>query len=173
MGSLHTGRRCRTVSCCGWFNKNNLTSTVPPKSGSTKMWLFSLQYLSFLLCGGALFIPFSPCFGSLLMDGLQSKSQFICKLIIGTLFFIFGQFTSFCLIDSLPIVLGMIPVAPFTANLPPNIPAKWVLFLGCILLMIANILLPFNTSPDTYWRFGLPGFLLGTIGAATIYSMTK
>lgn len=76
-------------------------------------------------------------------------------------------------IHFLPIVLGMIPVAPFTANIPPNVPAKWVIFMGCVLLLIANAVLPFNTSPDTYWRFGLPGFLLGTIGAATVYSMTN
>lgn len=73
-------------------------------------------------------------------------------------------------IHFLPVALGILPVIPVTAELQRKIPAKWIILSGFGLLIIANILLPFDNSPDRYWRFGFPGFLIGTIGAATIYS---
>ena len=34
-------------------------------------------------------------------------------------------------------------------------------------------MLPFTDSPDTYWRFSFPAFVIGTIGCTILYSNSK
>ncbi|KAJ7020960.1 major facilitator superfamily domain-containing protein [Mycena alexandri] len=80
----------------------------------------------------------------------------------------------------LPIGLGMFPGLLISAQLQARLGLKWVIFIGfvlvCIgtvLLRLVTILLPFADSAARYWRFAFPGFLLGTIGAALVYTATS
>ncbi|KAJ7661576.1 major facilitator superfamily domain-containing protein [Mycena polygramma] len=73
----------------------------------------------------------------------------------------------------LPIGLGMFPVLPLAAGLQSRIRLKWVIFIGFVLVSIGTVLLPFANSPDHYWPFAFPGFLLGTAGATLIYTTTN
>ncbi|EGO18976.1 hypothetical protein SERLADRAFT_358714 [Serpula lacrymans var. lacrymans S7.9] len=73
----------------------------------------------------------------------------------------------------LPIGLGIFPVLPLSAGLQSKLPLKWVILLGHLLLLAGTLLLPFANSKERYWPFVLPGFLLGTAGAALIYTTTN
>ncbi|KAJ7839263.1 major facilitator superfamily domain-containing protein [Mycena olivaceomarginata] len=66
----------------------------------------------------------------------------------------------------LPAGVGMFPVLPLAAGLQSKLRLKWVIVIGFLFL-------PFADSADKYWRFGFPGFLLGTAGASLIYTTTN
>jgi uncharacterized membrane protein len=67
----------------------------------------------------------------------------------------------------------MFPVLPLAAGLQSKLRLKWVIVIGFVLICTGTALLPFADSADKYWRFGFPGFLLGTAGASLIYTTTK
>jgi len=73
----------------------------------------------------------------------------------------------------LPVGLGMFPMLPLAAGLQSKLRLKWVIFIGFALLLAGSILLPFADSKAHYWRYALPGFLLGTMGAACIFATTN
>ncbi|KAJ7877970.1 major facilitator superfamily domain-containing protein [Mycena olivaceomarginata] len=73
----------------------------------------------------------------------------------------------------LPVGLGMFPVLPLAAGLQSKLRLKWVIVIGFVLICTGTALLPFADSADKYWRFGFPGFLLGTAGASLIYTTTN
>ncbi|KAJ7215948.1 major facilitator superfamily domain-containing protein [Mycena pura] len=70
----------------------------------------------------------------------------------------------------LPVGLGMFPMVPVSAILQARLPMKWVIFIGFLLICVGTALLPFADSSAHYWPFAFPGFLLGTAGAALIYT---
>jgi MFS family permease len=74
-------------------------------------------------------------------------------------------------IHFLPIALGVFPCLPISAGLQAKIPLKWILVMGEVLAFVGSALLPFanSNSPERYWRYTFPGFLLGTVGAGLIY----
>jgi MFS family permease len=76
-------------------------------------------------------------------------------------------------IHFLPIALGMFPILPLSAGLQSKIRLKWVILIGQVLVLAGTVLLPFADSPERYWRFAFPGFLLGTSGCALIYTTTN
>ncbi|THU95607.1 MFS general substrate transporter [Dendrothele bispora CBS 962.96] len=47
---------------------------------------------------------------------------------------------------------------------------KWVICTGMVITMAGTALLPFGNSPDKYWRFIFPGFLLGTTGVTFAFT---
>ncbi|KZP24584.1 MFS general substrate transporter [Athelia psychrophila] len=47
---------------------------------------------------------------------------------------------------------------------------KWIILAGQFLTIIACILLSFDTGPEKYWQFALPGFLLGSAGNQLMYT---
>ncbi|KIM22395.1 hypothetical protein M408DRAFT_332956 [Serendipita vermifera MAFF 305830] len=67
-------------------------------------------------------------------------------------------------IHFLPIGLGGFLVSQFTGYLPTYFAHKHTIISGLVLGIIATILLHFGDSPDTYWPFVFPAFLLGTAG---------
>ncbi|KAJ7174348.1 major facilitator superfamily domain-containing protein [Mycena filopes] len=73
----------------------------------------------------------------------------------------------------LPIGLGIFPVLPLAAGLQSKLRLKWVILIGFFLIILGTLLLPFANSEDRYWPFSFPGFLLGTAGAALIYTTTN
>ncbi|KAJ7123123.1 major facilitator superfamily domain-containing protein [Mycena epipterygia] len=73
----------------------------------------------------------------------------------------------------LPIGLGMFPVIPISAILQSKLRLKWIILLGLASMMAGTVLLPFADSSVRYWPFAFPGFLLGTAGAALIYTTTN
>ncbi|KAI0070062.1 MFS general substrate transporter, partial [Panus rudis PR-1116 ss-1] len=60
-----------------------------------------------------------------------------------------------------------------TGGLARKISPKYILILGQILAAIGTVLLPFANGPDKYFRFVLPGFILGTIGSMLTYTHTN
>ncbi|KAJ7872325.1 major facilitator superfamily domain-containing protein [Mycena olivaceomarginata] len=70
----------------------------------------------------------------------------------------------------LPIGLGMFPIIPVSAWLQAKLPLKWVIVIGFLLVCVGTALLPFADSKAHYWPFAFPGFLLGTAGAALVYT---
>ncbi|KAJ7853760.1 major facilitator superfamily domain-containing protein [Mycena leptocephala] len=70
----------------------------------------------------------------------------------------------------LPVGLGIFPVIPLVEGLKSKLRLKWVIFIGFILIIAGTVLLPFADSDAHYWPFAFPGFLLGTAGAAIIYT---
>ncbi|KAJ7656559.1 major facilitator superfamily domain-containing protein [Mycena rosella] len=73
----------------------------------------------------------------------------------------------------LPIGLGIFPVLPLAAGLQSKLRLKSVILVGFILIVSGTALLPFANSKEHYWSFTFPGFLLGTAGAALIYTTAK
>ena len=67
----------------------------------------------------------------------------------------------------------MFPVLPLAAGLQSKLRLKWIVVLGFLLIIAGTALLPFANSKARYWPFAFPGFLLGTAGAALIYTTTK
>lgn len=39
--------------------------------------------------------------------------------------------------------------------------------------IVATALLPFASSPDTYWRFVFPAFVIGSSGMQLVYTHVK
>jgi len=73
----------------------------------------------------------------------------------------------------LPIALGIFPALALSGLLQSKYRLKWVIMLGFVLLITGTALLPFANEKDRYWRFAFPGFLLGTAGAALIYTTSN
>ncbi|KAJ7165802.1 major facilitator superfamily domain-containing protein [Mycena filopes] len=73
----------------------------------------------------------------------------------------------------LPIGLGIFPVLPLAAGLQSKLRLKRVILIGFFLIIVGTLLLPFANSANHYWPFAFPGFLLGTAGAALIYTTTN
>lgn len=61
----------------------------------------------------------------------------------------------------------------FTGSLSRLISPKYVLLPALTLVMIATILLHFADSPEAYYPFALPAFILGTTGCMLTYTHTK
>ncbi|KAF7305558.1 MFS general substrate transporter [Mycena chlorophos] len=72
----------------------------------------------------------------------------------------------------LPIALGVFPGLAISIALQSQrkISHKWVIVMGFVLALIGSILLPFGNTSHHYWPFLFPGFLLGTLGCAIIYT---
>jgi len=73
----------------------------------------------------------------------------------------------------LPIGLGLFPGLALSGVLQSKISLKWVIFIGFLLICVGSLLLPFADSPERFWPFAFPGFLLATAGAAQIYATTN
>ncbi|KAF8166301.1 major facilitator superfamily domain-containing protein [Mycena galopus ATCC 62051] len=73
----------------------------------------------------------------------------------------------------LPIGLGLFPGLVLFGSLQSKLSLKWVIFIGFLLICMGTLLLPFANSPERFWPFAFPGFLLATAGAAQIYATTN
>ncbi|KAJ7102694.1 major facilitator superfamily domain-containing protein [Mycena epipterygia] len=51
-----------------------------------------------------------------------------------------------------------------------NFHAKWVILFGQLLVVGGTVLLPFADRPTRYWTRAFPGFAIGTIGTALVYT---
>ncbi|KAK6988894.1 MFS general substrate transporter [Favolaschia claudopus] len=51
-----------------------------------------------------------------------------------------------------------------------QIDAKWVILCGQLLVIAGTALLPFADHPSRYWSYAFPGFALGSIGTALVYT---
>ncbi|KAG7096116.1 hypothetical protein E1B28_006790 [Marasmius oreades] len=66
-------------------------------------------------------------------------------------------------------VLGF-PVIAIANVMQQKLPLKWVIFAGQVIGIVGTVLLPFADSPQHYWRFAFPGFVLGTTGMTIIFA---
>lgn len=74
--------------------------------------------------------------------------------------------------DRLPI--GVLAFAiSFTGSLSRFINSKWIILTGEGMCIIATILFAFADSPDKYWPYIFPAFVLGSGGAMLAYTHTK
>ncbi|KAJ7748822.1 MFS general substrate transporter [Mycena maculata] len=48
--------------------------------------------------------------------------------------------------------------------------AKWVIFTGQLLVLAGTAFLPFADGPSRYWTRAFPGFVIGSIGTALVYT---
>ncbi|KZP08424.1 MFS general substrate transporter [Athelia psychrophila] len=64
-------------------------------------------------------------------------------------------------------------VVSMTGGFSRLISPKWIILTGQVLAIVASFLLSFANGPDKYWRFVLPGFLLGTAGNQLMYTHTN
>ncbi|GJJ13293.1 hypothetical protein Clacol_007545 [Clathrus columnatus] len=105
------------------------------------------------------------------------SAQVIAPLILSVFlavgFFIWEAYVPEDYAAVLPVALGVLLTVPLATILQSKIGSKRVLLLGFTVLIIGSILLPFVNAKDRYWRFGFPGFLLGTAGASLIYATTN
>ena len=61
----------------------------------------------------------------------------------------------------------------FTGSLSRFTSPKYILLPAQILIIVATLLLHFADSPDKYYQFVLPAFILGTSGCMLTYTHTK
>ncbi|EMD35861.1 hypothetical protein CERSUDRAFT_53112, partial [Gelatoporia subvermispora B] len=72
------------------------------------------------------------------------------------------------------IPIGVIAFAmSFTGTLSRIINPKWIILFAESMLIIATILLALADSPDKYWSYVFPAFILGSGGAMLAYSHTN
>lgn len=71
-----------------------------------------------------------------------------------------------------PLSLSALAIT-FTGPLSRVIVPKWFILLGSFMTIVATILLPFASTPDTYWRFVFPAFVIGSAGMQLIYTHAK
>ena len=83
---------------------------------------------------------------------------------------IFGWSAINTAVHILPMGIGGFVIAQVTGRLPKYFAHKHIILLGRVLSIVATILQPFGDSPDTYWPFVFPAFLLGTIGVMIVYA---
>ena len=57
--------------------------------------------------------------------------------------------------------------------LPRYFSYRHLLLFGGVLVIAASAMLPFTSSPDTYWSLSFPAFTIGTVGCITLYSIAK
>ena len=70
----------------------------------------------------------------------------------------------------LPTSISGFLVAQICGYLPTYFAPKRIILFGIAITIVATILLPFGDSPDTYWPFSFPAFILGTVGQIIVYS---
>ncbi|KIM21444.1 hypothetical protein M408DRAFT_80537 [Serendipita vermifera MAFF 305830] len=77
---------------------------------------------------------------------------------------VFGWSAISTAIHFLPMGICAFLISHVTGRLPTYFAHKYILLFGLGLASISTILLPFGDSPDTYWRYLFPAFILGTSG---------
>ncbi|KZP24607.1 hypothetical protein FIBSPDRAFT_417126 [Athelia psychrophila] len=60
-----------------------------------------------------------------------------------------------------------------TGSLSTSVSPKWLILAGQFMTIIACLLLSFDTGPEKYWQFALPGFSLGSAGCQLMYMHTN
>ncbi|KIM21443.1 hypothetical protein M408DRAFT_333459 [Serendipita vermifera MAFF 305830] len=83
---------------------------------------------------------------------------------------VFGWTAINTAVHFLPMGIGAFLVSQITGRLPTYFAHKYILLFGLGIAIIATILQPFGDSPDTYWPFVFPAFLLGTSGMMIVYA---
>ena len=71
----------------------------------------------------------------------------------------------------LGIIAGIVSV--FASSFTKYVSAKRLIVGGLALVTVATVLLPFADTPERYWPFIFPAFLVGSLAAMTVYSTTK
>lgn len=70
--------------------------------------------------------------------------------------------------------LGTIAFAvSFTTPLFKRISPKWVLTAALLLNVIATVLLRFANTPDRYWSYNFPAFIIGTTGSMLMFTQAN
>jgi uncharacterized membrane protein len=74
---------------------------------------------------------------------------------------------------SLPLGLASFPVMGLASALQQNLPLKWVILFGEVLVLVGTVLFPFASSHLDFWKFAFPGFFIGTAGMTIVFATTK
>jgi MFS family permease len=83
---------------------------------------------------------------------------------------VFGWSAVKTAVHFLPLGIGAWLIAIFTGQFPKWFPHKYILLVAVVFTIAATALAPFGDSPDRYWRFMFPSFVLGTFGTMVIFA---
>ncbi|THH08639.1 hypothetical protein EW145_g2573 [Phellinidium pouzarii] len=82
---------------------------------------------------------------------------------------VFGWSAIFAVEHQLPLSIAALAMA-FTGPLSRIIIPKWFIFGGLCLSIISTTLLAFASTPETYWPFVFPAFVIGSAGMQLTYT---
>ena len=73
----------------------------------------------------------------------------------------------------LPLLIVCFVAGPATDILQKRVPLKYVILLGQFFLIVGGILLPFGSAPNRFWRFVVPGMIIGSSGNLFVLATAK
>ncbi|KAI5124916.1 hypothetical protein M0805_007344 [Coniferiporia weirii] len=114
---------------------------------------------------------FYPNFAVLLGISLLPYFWWTTLFLIFTTYWqdVFGWSAILSVEHQLPLSLSAL-VMTFTGPLSRVIIPKWFILSGLCMSAIATTLLPFASTPDTYWRLVFPAFVIGSAGMQLTYT---